>query len=468
MQAPVKSHRKKYGMLELFLPDIRELITVKNISELKKLLNDISAVDLAEGWSRLESQEKILLFKLLSAKKQIEVFEDLKFEEQKFLVDNLGDEGIASILNEMSPDERLKLFRRISEKTSKKFFNLLKNKEAINVRALLEYKENSAGSIMTTDIVEVKKDMTAKKALLVLQETLTLGYEKDVHSVYVTDEEHRLTGVVNLQTLLKAPQDISIKDIMSSAEPIKMDADTDKAEIAKYFSKYDLLDMPVVDSAGRLLGTVTIDDVVDLMETQATKEVYEIGKMNPSEGEIISYRTATAWEVIKRRAGWLILLLMFDFLTGTVLKNFEASLSAVVALAFFIPMLLDTGGNAGAQVAITVIRGLATRDVNLGNVKRVIRLELITAFFMATLVASIAFGRAVLLQKDFFVSAVVGTTMFLVVIVAILTGLALPLLSKKIGLDPAALAGPITTSVVDIIGLIIYFRIAQIFIPILQ
>ena len=468
MRTAIKNQRNKYGILELLLPEIRELITSTNIFEIKKILNDISAVDLAEGWPHLAHQEKILLFKLLSARKQIEIFENLNFEEQKFIVDNLGDEGIASILNEMSPDERLKIFRKISEKTSKKLLNLLKHKEAQNVQSMLEYKENSAGSIMTTDFVEVKKDMTAKKALFIVQETLTLGYEKDVHSVYVTDEYHKLIGIVNLQMLLKAPQDIAIKEIMSSAEAIKMDAGTDKEEIAKYFSKYDLLDMPVVDEEGKLLGIITIDDVVDLIQTQATKEVYEIGKMSPSEGETISYQTATVWEVIKRRAGWLILLLMFDFLTGTVLKSFEASLSSVVALAFFIPMLLDTGGNAGAQVAITVIRGLATRDVNLDNVKKVIRLELVTALYMAAIVAAIAFGRAVLLQKDFFISAVVGATMFLVVIVAILTGLALPLLSKKIGLDPAALAGPITTSVVDVIGLIIYFKIAQALIPVLR
>jgi magnesium transporter len=190
--------------------------------------------------------------------------------------------------------------------------------------------------------------------------------------------------------------------------------------------------------------------------------------MSAKGGEIISYATASALELVKRRAGWLILLLIFDFLTGTVLKNFEHMLSSVVALAFFIPMLLDTGGNAGAQTSITIIRGLATGDVRPGNIWKVVRVELGAALIMGLIVGLVAFGRAFLLQKDFMLSIVVGLTLFLIALLAIATGVSLPLISKKIGLDPAALAGPITTSVVDVFGLIIYFKIAQIFIPALR
>ncbi len=463
-----KKNNMKYEIVALILPEIRDLLGKKDFAELKNVLREISSIDLSDGWRYLEPQEKILMFKIMSMRKAIQLFEDLHFEEQKFLIDNLNNEELSAVLNEMASDERSRLFKKMPDKAMKKLLNLLKSGEADDVKKLLSFKNDSAGSIMTTDFAEIKKDMTARKALLTLQEVLTLSYEKDIHSAYVTDNEHNLIGVVSIQTLLKAPQDILVKDIMSNADNIKIGAGLNKKDVAVYFSKYDLLDAPVVDKTGKILGIITIDDVVDLIQRQATAEIYEIGKMDSSGGEIISYQTATVWGIIKRRAGWLILLLIFDFLTGTVLKNFEASLSAVVALTFFIPMLLDTGGNAGAQTSITVIRGLATGDVNWKNIRKVARLEMTTSFIMAALVGGVALGRAFLLQKDFFVAIAVGVTMFIIVIVAILSGLILPLLSKKIGLDPAALAGPITTSIVDVIGLIVYFKIARLFIPILQ
>jgi len=214
-----------------------------------------------------------------------------------------------------------------------------------------------------------------------------------------------------------------------------------------------------------ILGVITIDDVVDIIEKETTRDFYEIGKMSGAE---IRYKQATALDLVKRRAGWLVLLLIFDFLTGTVLKTFEHALSTVVALTFFIPMFLDTGGNAGAQTAITIIRGLATGDVTFKNAWKIIKMELFASLLMGVIVGSVAFFRAYLLQHHLFLAIAVGLTMFSVILLAILTGIFLPLVSKKIGLDAAVLAGPITTSVVDVVGLIIYFKIAQLILPILS
>jgi len=466
--SPNKNNTKELNVFALLLPELKDLINRKDFLNLKNALRTINSIDIAAGWSELNSQEKLLIFKLLVQHKAIEVFEDLKYDEQKFLLDNLNSEEMAKILNEMAPDERTQLFKDLPTAVMRKFMHLLKTEEASNLKKLLSYDENTAGGVMTTDVVITKKDMTARKALMTLQDNLTMSHAKDVYSVYVTDDERKLLGVLSLQTLLKAPQDMLVKDIMSSPENRKINVNTEKSKIVNAFSKYDLLDMPVVDSENYLLGVITIDDVVDLMERNATRDLYEVGKMSSAHGEILSYDTASVPELIKRRAGWLVALLLFDFLTGTVIKNFETTLSAVVALAFFIPMLLDTGGNAGAQTSITVIRGLATGDVNFKNVWRVVKLEIAAALLMAAIVGAIAWGRAILLQKDFFISIVVGMTMFIIVILAIITGLTLPLLSKKIGLDPAALAGPITTSIVDVVGLLIYFKIAQQFIPVLK
>lgn len=460
--------RRSIDIFALFLPEIKELILEKNFPGLKAFIKSINSVDLAEGWKYLEPAHKIIVFKLLGTKKAVEVFENLKVAEQNYVLNNLDNAEVVQVVNEMAPDDRADLFKELPKKVSKKLFNLVNRDQAHELRHLMDYKEGTAGSLMTTDVVELKKDMTARQAILSIQENLRAEYRENIYSVFVADENHKLIGSIALQDLLKAPPDIPVREIMTSTEFIKIDAAMDLKEVSRWFKKYDLLDAPVVDKDNVLVGIITVDDIVELIEKQTTKDIYEIGKMDAKGGEIISYARASIAELVKRRAGWLILLLVFDFLTGTVLKTFEHTLSSVVALAFFIPMLLDTGGNAGAQTSITIIRGLATGDVNLKNVFRIVKLEIGAALFMGLIVGSVAFGRAFLLQKDFVLAVVVGLTMLLIAILAIATGVFLPLFSKRIGLDPAALAGPITTSVVDVVGLIIYFKVAQIFIPALR
>jgi len=460
--------RQSIDIAALFLPEIKELVRAKDFNGLKIALQNVHSMDLAKGWRRLEPQEKIFVFKLLGPRKALEVFENLALVEQTYVLNNLDNAEVSQIINEMAPDERADLFKELPEKVFKKFFSLVSKKEAQDIRELMEYKEDTAGSLMTSEVVELRKDMTARQAIVSVQENLRAEYRENIYSVFVTDERHKLIGSISLQDLLKAPPDILIRDIMLGTEFITIYVETDKEEVAALFQKYDLLDAPVIDSNNVLLGIITVDDIVELMEKQATKEIYEIGKMSPKGGEIISYAQATALELVKRRAGWLVLLLIFDFLTGTVLKSFEHTLSSVVALTFFIPMLLDTGGNAGAQTSITMIRGLATGDVNVKNMFKVIRLEFGAAIFMAATIGTVAFARAFLLQKDFFLAVTVGLSMVFIGMLAIATGVFLPLFSKKVGLDPAALAGPITTSIVDVVGLIIYFKIAQAFIPALN
>ncbi|MDD5692349.1 MAG: magnesium transporter [Candidatus Omnitrophica bacterium] len=453
------------GVFALFLPEIRELLREKDFAGIKNLARSINSMDLAEGWRCLEPNDKIIIFKLLGTKKSVELFENLPFNEQTHIINNLNNQEVSQVINDMAPDERADLFKELPKKVFRKLFLLASNEEAKNIRELIDFREGTAGSLMTTEFVGLKKEMTAKQAIIHIQENLRADHRENIYSLFVTDDGHKLIGAIPLQDLLKAPPDMPIKEIMTGAELIKVDVEADAKDVTALFKKYDLLDAPVVGKDNTLLGIITVDDIVETIEKEATKEFYEIGKMSSEGGEIISYAKATTFELVKRRAGWLILLLIFDFLTGTVLKGFEATLSSAVALTFFIPMLLDTGGNAGAQTSITIIRGLATGDVNLKNVLRVIRLEFKSALLMGLIVGAVAFGRAFLLQKDFMLAVVVGTTMLLIAILAIATGVFLPLFSKKIGLDPAVLAGPITTSVVDVVGLIIYFKIAQLFIP---
>jgi len=449
----------------LILPEIKELLENKNFTGLKAFLKHLNSMDIAEGFKHLSDQEMIILFKLLSAKKAIEVFESLSLDDREYLINNLNNEDAAKILNEIAADERAELFRELPKRVMKKFMGLIRKPEVDEVRQILKYPEDTAGGIMTTEVVEIKKDMTARKAVIHLQRGYHPGQTETIYSVYVTDNQHRLIGLLTLQALITAPPDIFIRDIMNSVEFIKADANLSKEEVVKLFVKYDFSDLPVVDEKNHLLGIIHVDDVIDEIRETNNRAMYEIGKMTPHRGEDIVYADASIVDLVKRRAGWLVLLLMFDFLTGTVLKTFQHALSSIVALVFFIPMLLDTGGNAGNQTAITIIRGLATGDVTFKNAKRIIRMELLASLLMGAIVGIVAFIRAVLLQKSPVVALIVGTTMIVIVLLAISTGILLPLLAKRIGLDPAALAGPITTSIVDVIGLILYFKIAQLFIP---
>jgi magnesium transporter len=459
---------KKVDVFALFLPEIKTLLKEKDFVQVKEIIKNIPSMDMAEGIKLLEGNDKILVFKLLSQKMAIQVFENLSFKDQSYLLENLESQEISQILDEMAPDDRADLFKDLPVKVVKKLKNLMKAETLHDLDKLLEYRENTAGSLMTTEFIELRPTMTAKKALLTLQESHRPGQLKEVNSIYITDENHKLLGEITLQMLIVAAPDMVIKDIMTPVNWIKTNVFTPKAEVAKSFKKYDLLNMPVVDKDDHLVGVITVDDILELIHKETTKEIYEIGKMFPMEGEEIRYANVGTIGLVKRRAVWLIVLLIFDFLTGTVLKTFEHALSTVVALTFFIPMLLDTGGNAGNQAAITIIRGMAIGDVNFKNAYKVIRVELLASLIMGLIVGAVAFIRAALLQQSILLAAVVGITMSSLVILAILTGIFLPLISKKLGLDPAVLAGPITTSIVDVVGLIIYFKIAQAFLPILK
>ena len=452
----------------LILPEIKELLENKNFTELKALLKRLHSMDMAEGLKHLSDPEMTILFKLLSTKKAIEVFESLSLNDREYLLNNLNNQEAAQILNEIAADERAELFRELPERVMKKFTGLIRKPEADEVKRILKYPEDTAGGIMTTEVVEIKKEMSARRAILHLQEVYHPGQTETIYSVYVTDNEHRLIGTLSLQQLITAPPHILIRNLISTKEPkeiIRAGANLSKEEVVKLFVKYDLSDLPVVDEKNHLLGIIHVDDVIDEIREIDSRAMYEIGKMTPHHGEDIVYAEAKVIDLVKRRAGWLILLLVFDFLTGTILKTFQHALTSVVALAFFIPMLLSAGGNAGSQTAITVIRGLATGDVTFKNAKRIIRMELLAALLMGLIVGIFAFIRAMLLQQDIAIAAVVGCTMLILVQLAIATGIFLPLLAKRIGLDPAALAGPFTTSIIDIIGLIIYFNIAKFFIP---
>jgi len=452
----------------IFVPEIRLALNTKDVSTLSQVLRQIHPVDLADIWNEFAAGEQLTLFKLLPQSRKVELFEELDFSDQKFLLENLEDENLTPVLREMSSDEKASFVKELSPQLKKKLLTHLRQEEVKKIDVIMKYPANTAASIMNVDYISLTPQMNARKALETVQNLSRLHRMENLYAFYVLDEENHLLGGITLRRLIALPPDTRIAEAMTPVKLIALSPEMSLEQVAEIFSRYDLNCAPVVDNENKLLGIIVIDDVVDIINRLNTKEVYEIGKMAAEGGEIISYEKATIKELFRRRFGWLVALLVFDFLTGTVLKTFEHALSTVVALTFFIPMLLDTGGNAGAQASITIIRGLATGDVNFKNIWRIIKLEILTALLMGLGVGLVAFGRSWLLQRDLLLGITVGFTMFCLIILAISTGIFLPLISKKIGLDPAVLAGPITTSVVDVCGLIIYFKVAQVILPVLK
>ncbi len=455
---------KRIKGFALFLPEISELLREKNYGELKKSLKEIPPVDLAEGWNQLSSADRNIIFHLLDRKRAIEVFEDLSFKEQKALIDSLESEELGEVLDGMSADVRADLFEELPERMVKKLFSVMKKEEIDDVKGLLSYDEDTAGGLMTTEFVELRKDMTARQAILKIQESYRTYYGETIQDVYVTNAENRLVGGLSLQTLIASPPDILLKDIMAPVQIIKINVNMDEEEVARVFSKYDLLSAPVVDDDNRLLGIITIDDIVDVIQKEATKDIYGMGKISGVERVAeINYGEASAFTLVKNRVVWLfVLLLIGTFVSGRLLKGYSGVLQSVIALAIFIPMMMDSGGNAGAQSLAMVVRGLATGEVTLHHVWRIIRKEIFAGLMSGILMGIIAMLSVFILQGfNLGLAFSVGFSLTIVVTVATVTGAFLPLLFKKLGFDPAIAASPFITTIVDATCLIIYFEVAK-------
>jgi len=448
----------------LFLPEIRELLVEKNYAELKRLLKEVPPVDLAEGWLQLSRVDRNIIFHLLERRRAIEVFEDLSFGDQKQLIDSLESLEIGEVLDGMSADDRADLFEALPEKMVKKLFNVMKREEVEDVKGLLSYREDTAGGLMTTEFVELKKDMTARQAILKIQETYRSYYRETIQTVYVTDQENHLIGGVSLETLIASPPDILVKEIMSPVQMIRINVNTDQEEVAKVFSRYDLLSAPVVNDENRLLGIITIDDIVDVIQKQATKDIYGVGKISRAERVAeINYGEASPFTLVKNRVVWLfVLLLIGTFVSGRLLKGYAGVLQSVIALATFIPMMMDSGGNAGQQSLVMVVRGLATGEVRLAEVGKIFRKEILAGVMSGALMGIIAMLSVFVLQGfNLRLAFSVGLSLAVVVTVATTTGAFLPLVFKRLGFDPAVAASPFITTVVDATCIIIYFEIAK-------
>lgn len=439
----------------IMIPEIKELLSSNKREELREAVREMHPTDIADALFNLDIKEQVILISSIDKEKMIKVFNELNEYEQFELLDRLEKELSTYLLNEMSSDERADLLSSLPDDVANKFLNLMSETERRDVEKLLKYPAGSCGSIMTTEYISLTPELTVSQAAELIKQAAPK--KETIYYTYVTDHENRLIGFVSLKDIFMAEGNIFIKKIMHR-KLIKAQASQDQEEVARTVRKYNLLALPVVDKDRRLVGIVTVDDILDVVKEENTEDFYKMAAMlAPKE----AYFETGFFTLVRRRIVWLIILLAAVQFSGEILKNYGFALEAVVALSFFIPMLLNTAGNAGTQSSTTIIRGLATGEIGINQVLKVMRREIMMGLTLGTMLGVLGVVRALLLQGNPFVSFAVGLTLAVTIVMATLTGALLPLFLKKIKIDPAVAAGPFISTVVDITALIIYFEIAK-------
>ena len=441
--------------ISIMLPEIKELLKLNKKEELNEAMQEMHPTDIADALFNLDIKEQVALISHIDKKVMIKVFNELDEYEQFELLDKLEKELSTYLLNEMSSDDRADLLGSLPDDVADKFLNLMSESERKDVEKLLKYPANSAGSIMTTEYLALKPEVTVSEASELIRQAAPK--KETIYYTYVTDQQDRLIGYVTLKDIFLAREDVPIRKIMNR-KVIKVSAFKDQEEVAKLVRKYNLVVLPVVDKDKKLAGIITVDDILDVLHKENTEDVYKMAAMLAPEDP---YFDTTLFTLVRRRIVWLVILLAAVQFSGQILKHYGFALEAVVALSFFIPMLLNTAGNAGTQSSTTIIRGLATGEIGINQVSKVMRREVTLGLVLGTILGVLGVGRALLLQSNPFVSFAVGLALAATIVMATLTGSLLPLLLKKIKIDPAVAAGPFISTVVDITALIIYFEIAR-------
>lgn len=433
-----------------------ELIEQKKYIEIKKELSEMNAVDVAELLDPLDTPTTLLLFRMLPKDLAVEVFSYFSTDQQKEIINLITDKELEYIINELFFDDMIDLIEEMPANIVKKILKSSKEEERQLINQFLKYPPNSAGSIMTIEYVDLKKEMTVKEALRHIKKT---GLSKEtVYTCYVTDKKRVLEGIVSLRTLVVSDEDEILENIMEK-DVIKVNTHDDQESVAAVFKKYGFLALPVVDNENRLIGIITVDDIMDVMEQEATEDFQLMAAMSPSEEAYLDTDVIT---LAKQRLPWLLILMISGTFTGRIMLKFEHVLSSVVILSTFIPMIMDTGGNSGNQSSTLIIRGLAVGEITTKDWLKVLWKEIRISSLVGIVLSVVNLFRLILIEKVHLIIALtVSMTLLTTVITAKIVGGILPLLAKKVKLDPAIMAGPLLTTIVDAISLTLYFLIAR-------
>ena len=430
-----------------------ELLEKRDFKTLKNTLEIMNAVDIALLLSNLEDKERAFAFRLIPKDKAADVFSNMSNPIQSYLVKIFTEKELRELLDNLYMDDTVDLLEELPANLVTRILHTVSSDKRDLINQLLKFPENSAGSIMTTEYVSLKKTMTIKETMKHIKE---VGIHKEtIYTCYVL-ENRRLIGIVSAKDLMTLDDNTFIQDIMET-EIISVGTHTDQEETARLFSKYDLLSLPVVDLDNRMVGIITVDDAMDVMVDEATEDISIMGAVNPSEK---TYFETSVFSHAKNRFLWLLILMLSSTITGTIITQYENAFAAIPLLVSFIPMLMDTGGNCGSQSSTLIIRGLALDEIRFKDIFRVIFKEFRVALLVSLGLALANGLRIFIMYKDLKLAVVIGLSLICTVILSKIIGCILPLFAKKINLDPAIMAAPLITTLVDTCSIIIYFTIA--------
>jgi magnesium transporter len=435
---------------------LHSLLQQENYQGAKALLVPVQPVDIAEAIEDLPEPMQAIAFRLLGKNEAIEVYEYLDSSVQQILIEDFKRQDVLDVVDKMSPDDRARLFDELPAKIVSRLLSQLSPEERNTTALLLGYEPGTAGRIMTPEYVSLKESWTIGHALDHIRSLAHVS--ETIYYLYVTDAARHLTGILSLRDLVTAPPNQQVGDIMVR-EFVSVQTDTDQEEVAHIIQRYDFLAVPVVDAEQRLVGIVTVDDVIDILEQETTEDIYTLGGVQSGADNYFQTNLLT---VARRRVVWLFVLLITNTATSAVIRSQEHVLQQVVALAAFIPLLIGTGGNVGAQSSTVVIRGLNTNDVDIKGAFRIITREAIAGVMLGIMLGVVVTGWAYLLHGDLVVAIAVGVSLIAISVLASVSGSALPFLFQSLRLDPALMSAPFITTAVDVLGVFLYLNVARI------
>jgi magnesium transporter len=447
---------------KLTLPEIRELVEERDAITLREVLNHWMPADLSDLLEDLTPEEGLVVLGTLNPELAAQTFEHIEAAEQQAILELLPESDLAPILNAMSPDDRTALFERQPKEDLERLLTLLNSAEQRVARSLLSYGEGTVGRLMTPDLVTIRGDWTVNQ---VLDHVRRYGKDSEtLNVVYVTDDYDHLVDDIRIREILLASPDKRVSELMDS-QYIALSVTDEEADAVAVFRKYDRTALPVIDRRGRLLGVVTIDDVLDVAEEEATREIQMFGGLEALDEPYID---TPLWEMVRKRAAWLVVLFLGELLTASAMGYFDAELHRAMVLALFIPLIISSGGNSGSQAATLIVRALGVGEVTLRDWWRVMRREIVSGLALGVVLGTIGFFRIAIWSQftdiygdyPYLVALTVAVSLVGVVMWGTLSGSMLPFVLERLGFDPAKSSAPFVATLVDVTGLVIYFTVA--------
>ena len=430
-----------------------KLLQQRQYKAVRSILDVMNEVDIASLLSELDDRELALAFRLIPKDKAAEVFANMDSSMQKYLVEIFSEKELKELLDDLYMDDTVDILEELPANLVNRILDTVSTSDRALINQLLNYPEDSAGSIMTTEYVDIRENMTVAQAMAHIKQT---GIHKEtIYTCYVT-ERRRLIGIVSAKDLMTTDDDVQTRDLMET-EIISVGTHTDKEDVAQLFTRYDFLAIPVLDAEGLMVGIVTFDDAMDVMVEEATEDITKMAAINPSEK---TYFETSVFTHAKNRIPWLLILMFTSIITGTIITKYENAFAAIPLLVSFIPMLMDTGGNCGSQSSTLIIRGIALSQIRFQDIFRVVFKEFRISLIVGSVLAFTNGVRIMIQYDDPALALVIALSLIGTVVAAKLVGCMLPLLASKAHLDPAIMASPLITTLVDIFSILIYFNIA--------